>query len=74
MVGQWQWWLRDGPKGELWWGFHVDDEGFEQFETWDELQRRYFEAFHGLRDNGVLRSAFLRNEKGTVHVWPEPSA
>ncbi|MFG2087491.1 hypothetical protein [Spirillospora sp. NPDC048824] len=67
MVGNWQ---TDAERGELWWGFGVADEGWEEFDRWDDLERRYFEVFERLRGKGLLRSAFLRCAGRIVHEWP----
>jgi hypothetical protein len=72
LVGGWRTWVRDGPKGELWWGFGDAEEGFEEFEQWDQLERRYYEVFERLRAKDILRSAFLRNGDRMVHEWPSP--
>lgn len=66
VVGSWR-----AGRGELWWGFGVADEGWEEFGRWEELERRYYEVFERLRREGVLRSAFLRREGAPVHKWPQ---
>lgn len=65
MAGVWR-----AGRGELWWGFGVADEGIEDFDHWDDLERRYHEVFRRLLGDGVLRSAFLRRDGHTVHRWP----
>ncbi len=58
-------------KGEVWWGFGVEDEGFEtQFQTWEEVASTYFEVFERLKSNNILRDCFLVKEGSTVHKWP----
>ena len=77
MAGSWRSRAGNPANGELWWGpggsDGDDDEGFETFDTWEDLERRYHEVFTRLRDRGVLRSAFLRRDGLTVHHWPEPT-
>jgi hypothetical protein len=72
LVGGWRTWIKDGPKGELWWGFGDAEEGFEQFEQWEQLEERYHEVFRRLLDKDILRSALLRYGDRTVHEWPHP--
>jgi hypothetical protein len=72
LVGAWRTWITDGPKGELWWGFGDAEEGFEQFERWEQLEQRYHEVFRRLLDKEILRSAFLRDGDRMVHEWPRP--
>jgi hypothetical protein len=61
------------PPGELWWGGGADS-GFEQFDSREELERRYYEVFQRLLDKGVLRNALLHHEGRQVHRWPTPSS
>ncbi|TDD79637.1 hypothetical protein E1293_22755 [Actinomadura darangshiensis] len=74
LVGHWRTWTSasDGPPGELWWGIGVADEGMEDFDRWEDLERRYYEVFERLRGGGLLRSAFLRRGGDMVHEWPSP--
>lgn len=68
MVGNWR---TGADRGDLWWGFGVSDEGMEEFDRWDDLERRYFEVFKRLRGEDLLRSALLRRAGRTVHAWPQ---
>jgi hypothetical protein len=68
--GRW----REG-KGELWWGFGTQDQGFEtKFATWEELHSKYMEVFQRLKDNNILRDAFLKKESEIFHEWPPSSS
>ncbi len=58
-------------RGEVWWGFGVEDQGFEtDFATWDAVETRYFEVFRRLKKGGLLRESVLDRESTTVHIWP----
>ena len=58
-------------KGELWWGFGVEDEGLDfDINSWDELSKRYYEVFERLKSNDLLRDSFLRKDGEMVHEWP----
>jgi hypothetical protein len=70
MAGIWWPGRPSGPPGELWWGSTHGDHGWEEFVSWPELERRYHEVFTRLRDDGTLRSAFLRRDGELVHRWP----
>jgi hypothetical protein len=37
----------------------------------EDHERRYREVFQHLRDNDILRSAFLRRGDEMVHTWPD---
>jgi hypothetical protein len=61
----------DAPtKGELWWGFGDTEEGYERFDDWDTLQRRYLDVFARLRGRDILRDALLQRGGEILHQWP----
>ncbi len=68
--GRWSQWKTSPDQGELWWGFGDAEEGFEQFQDFDALQRRYFEVFARLRQRDIVRDALLRNGDDIIHEWP----
>jgi hypothetical protein len=67
-------WIPRDDRGELTWqasgGARADDEGFEEFTTWEALVSRYHEVLGRLRDEGTLRHAVLRRGDEIVHAWP----
>jgi hypothetical protein len=64
-------WRSERNSGDIWWGFGVEDEGFETFSNWDDLANRYYEVFARLRDEQVLRDAFLSKNGERLHQWPD---
>lgn len=65
-------WSDEDQEGILWWcGSGDDPGGNERFDDWERLKQRYFEVFHRLQKQGVVRSAFLRRGQMTIHSWPE---
>jgi len=61
-----------GKKGEVWWGFGVEDEGFiDTFSSKDEVEEMYFKVFKRLKSQNILRDSFLSIENTIVHTWPE---
>lgn len=61
-----------GGKGEVWWGFGVNDEGYEtEFDTWEKVESRYFEVFNRLKSQNILRESFLKKDGETLHQWPD---
>ncbi|WP_106401705.1 hypothetical protein [Actinocorallia populi] len=71
--GSWTASRTSAPPGELWWG-GGEDSRFEEFSSWEELERRYHEVFQRLLDEDVLRDALLRRGSRLIHRWPPPSA
>jgi len=47
------------------------DEGYEYFDDFDTLERRYHELFEELRMSDVLRSAILSKDGELLHSWPQ---
>jgi hypothetical protein len=41
----------------------------EGFDTWEELEHAYFQLFYRLRKFDRVRSALLRRNDETIHVW-----
>lgn len=61
----------DKGAGEIWWGFGVEDEGFESgIGSWDELKARYQTVFERLRSQELLRDSFLKRDGEYEHKWP----
>ncbi|OVE81624.1 hypothetical protein BVY03_03210 [bacterium K02(2017)] len=59
-------------KGEVYWGFGVEDEGFEaDFKTWEELESKYFEVLNRLESKLLLRDSFLKKDGQFIHQWPQ---
>ena len=59
-------------KGEVCWGFGVDDEGFEtEFDTWEKVELKYFEVFNRLQSKNIIRDSFLSKDGKILHKWPE---
>jgi len=69
--GSWRSDRTKSPPGQLWWGAG-DDSGFEEFDEWAALERRYYTVFERLLGKGALRDAFLRHEDRYLHRWPSP--
>ena len=62
----------DGRRGEVWWGFGVEDEGFLQnLASGEDVKKVYFEVFERLKSKNVLRDSFLRIEYFSVLKLPE---
>jgi hypothetical protein len=62
------WWSSRLKEGKLW---DIGDAGdFEQFDDWNDLQTRYYEIFHHLRDKAILRDAILKKDEHIIHKWP----
>jgi hypothetical protein len=57
-------------RGWLWWRRIEGENGVEQFQDWESLQRRYYEVFARLQNKGILRDAALRKNAEVVHCWP----
>jgi hypothetical protein len=62
--------LPQQKSGELWWGFGVGNEGFEHFDSWEALEKRYFEVFQSLKQGDLLRDAQLVRDGEATHQWP----
>lgn len=43
------------------------DEGC--FESWDELEKKYYEIFENLKTKNIVRSAILNNNYERIHSW-----
>ncbi len=69
--GHWQECLNKTGKGELSWGFGDEEEGYERFNDFEALKKRYFEVFARLQEKGILRDTFLRKGTEMLHQWPE---
>jgi hypothetical protein len=69
--GHWQECVNKTGKGELSWGFGDEEEGYERFDDFEALKKRYFEVFARLQEKGILRDTFLRKGTEMLHQWPE---
>lgn len=75
MAGTWQPWQTDRAKGELWWqDADPAKSGLEDFDSLEDLTRRYHEVFDDRHARGLVRSAFLRIDRTIVHQWPPAPA
>ena len=57
-------------KGDLWCNSPHAHDTPREYESWPALEAAYFALFFQMQANGVLRSALLRKNNETVHVWP----
>lgn len=60
-------------SGHLMWSSSdadATDGGFERFDNWESLERRYFEVLTRLQEKEILRDAFIRKDGEIVHRWP----
>jgi hypothetical protein len=58
-------------KGTILWDGAIEDEIFDfNMRDWDELSKRYFEAFEKLKHLEILRDSFLRKDGEMLHQWP----
>jgi acetone carboxylase gamma subunit len=65
-------WSDQDQEGVLWWHGSGDHPGGHvRFDDWEHLEQRYFEVFHKLLEQEVVRSAFLRRGQRIIHSWPE---
>jgi hypothetical protein len=62
-------WDRAVGRGTLWWGGAGSDQGFERFERFDALEKRYHDVFERLRKKNILRESTLVDGEETVHRW-----
>jgi len=50
---------------------HNSDGGiYEEFDDWETMKKRYFEVFNKLYALKRVRSAFLKHNEKTIHIWP----
>lgn len=68
--GHWNDWQNGPNKGELWWGCGDEEEGYERYDDFEALKRRYLEVFARLREKDILRDAFLNRGEEMLHQWP----
>jgi len=68
--GHWTENHKGSAKGELWWGFGDEEEGYERYDDLETLKNRYFEVFARLQEKGILRDAFLNKGEEMLHQWP----
>jgi hypothetical protein len=64
-------WQDSQGSGDLWWGGGGQDVGYEEFENWKELEKKYYEVFARLKANDVLRDAMLQKNYEMIHIWPQ---
>lgn len=68
-------WLssREGKKGHLYWqgsGSRDDEEsGYEFYDEWEKLEKRYYELIKGLSAKRILRNAHLKKDYEWLHTW-----
>ncbi|AXW64541.1 hypothetical protein CJO94_23345 (plasmid) [Ralstonia solanacearum] len=65
--------LADRPKGSLWCHSEHAKDLPQEYDSWAALEAAYFALFYRLQAQGALRSALLRKNGDTVHVWPRHS-
>lgn len=46
--------------------------GWQDFDSWEELEREYYVLFDKLREAGRIRSALLKKGRERVHDWSAP--
>lgn len=55
---------------------YTNDDSFthyQEYDSWEELEKGYYALFEKLREAGKIRSALLRNDKEIVHRWSDQS-
>lgn len=55
---------------------YTNDDSFthyQEYDSWEELEKGYYALFEKLREAGKIRSALLRNDTEIVHSWSDQS-
>jgi hypothetical protein len=64
--------LKQIAKGRIYFQ-NCFNEGFEKFDDWTALEKRYFEILEQLKQSNTLRSALLKKDGKLLHQWPQTS-